>query len=67
MGQIDGAMSRVIERNRTNILQLLFVFVVANSVPFAISVNDVPVARIGHDEAAFAIARLKPIFPTNRS
>ena len=29
MGQIDGAVSRVIERNRTNILQLLFVLVVA--------------------------------------
>src|SRR5262245_38350796 len=67
MLQIGGAMTGVIEWQRANVLYFLFVFVVAVNETFVVRIDDVPVARIGHNEPAFAAASLKPILPTNHS
>src|SRR5450432_1343211 len=62
MFQIARPMAGVIERPDTDVLVLLLRFVVARDVALVVGINDVPVARIGHDKAAFAAAGLEPIF-----
>ena len=62
MSQVLRAMPGVIEWKGADIVRFFFVFVVADDVTFAVRINDVPVAGIGHDETAFAPASLKPIF-----
>src|SRR5207248_1820918 len=65
MSKIDSAMARVIQRNRTNISYFLFIFVVAIDEAFAVRVDDVPIAWIGHNKAAFAAAGHEPIFASD--
>src|SRR5438552_14534522 len=67
MRKIDRAMTGVINRHRTDVLYLLFVFVVAVDEAFVVRIDDVPVARIRHDEPAFTATSLKPILPANHS
>ena len=67
MRQIDGAVARIINRHRTNVLHFLFVFVVTIDEAFAVRINDVPVPRVRNDKAAFAASGLKPILPADDS
>ena len=68
MDHIDGPVSRIIERNGANVLHVLFVFIVADpSATFVIRVNDVPIARIGHNEAGFSATRDKPMFAADHA
>ena len=68
MGKIDSTVSRIIERNRTNVLHLLFIFIITDpSLTYVIRVNDVPIARIGHNEPALTTPRDKPICGSNRA
>ena len=62
MNEIDRAVAGVVHRPDTDVLILLLRFVVADDVSLAVGINDVPVARIGQNETAFAAAGLKPIF-----
>src|SRR6266446_964331 len=67
MRQIDGAMTGVIDWHRTDILYFLFGFVVAVDEAFVVRIDDVPVARIRHDEPTFTAPSLKPVLPANHS
>ena len=61
MDVIGRAMSRVIEREDTEILVLLARLVVTREEAFVVRVDDVRVARIGNDEAALPAAGMRPI------
>src|SRR6266516_8095318 len=66
MGHIGGPVSRVIERNGANVLHLLFIFIITYpSLTYVTRINDVPIARIGHDEPALAATSDKPICGSN--
>src|SRR6266403_2667650 len=67
MGKIDSAVPGIIERDGTNVLHLLFIFVVAIDVAFVVRVDDVPIAWIGHDEAAFSATGYEPIFASDHA
>src|SRR5215211_3740805 len=67
VGKIGGAVTRVVDRHRTDVLYFLFVFVVTVDEAFVVRIDDVPVPRIRHDEPAFTATSLKPIFPANYS
>src|ERR1051325_11995751 len=63
MREIDRTVTRIGQRNGTYVLNVLFILVVANGVSFAVRINDVPVARVRHDETALTVAGLEPILP----
>src|SRR5205814_10607253 len=66
MGDICRAMAGIVERNGTDILHFLFIFIITDpSGAFVIRVNDVPIAGIGHYEAGFAAACFEPILPSD--
>ena len=67
MRQIDGAVSGIINRHRTNVLYFLFAFVVPIDEAFAVRINDVPVPRVRNDEPAFTATSFKPIFAADYS
>src|SRR5438876_10637051 len=67
MGKINSAMPGIVQRNRTNVLHVLFIFVVASEVAFVVGIDDVPIAWIGHDEAAFSATGYEPIFASDHA
>src|SRR5206468_5584551 len=67
MGKINSAMPGIVQRNRTNVLHVLFIFVVASEVAFVVGIDDAPIAWIGHDEAAFSTTGHEPIFASDHA
>src|SRR5215471_1052471 len=67
VGKIGRAMTGVIEWHRTNVLHFLFVLVVTVNETFVVRIDNVPVARIRHNETAFTATSLEPILPANDS
>ena len=65
MGNIDRAVTSVIDRHRTDVSRFFFLFVVASDEAFVVRIDDVPVARIRYDKATFAAARDEPILLPN--
>src|SRR5207249_11685674 len=61
MQKIDRAVAGMVHRPHTDVLSFFLVLMVANDVAFAVGINNVPVARIRHDEAALAAPGNKPI------
>src|SRR5207249_8679754 len=61
MQKIDRAVAGMVHRPHTDVLSFFLVLIVANDVAFAVGINNVPVARIRHDEAALAAPGNKAI------
>ena len=58
---VVGAMPGTICRPDADVLSLFPSLVVTNSVALVVRVNDVPIARIRHNETAFATASGEPV------
>src|SRR2546423_5590279 len=67
MDEINRDMNVINERDHARIVGVLFVLVVKGEVTFVVGIDDVPVPRIGNDEAALAPAGLKPILRGDHS
>ncbi len=65
MTEIDRAVPGIVQRQRTDVLIVLGVFVIASDVAFAVRINDVPIARIRYDKPALTAAGLEPILAAN--
>src|SRR5207249_8439223 len=61
MQKIGRAVAGMVHRPHADILSFFLVLIVSNDVALAVGINNVPVARIGYDEAALAAPGNEPI------
>src|SRR5438477_5553629 len=65
MHDVDGAMPGVVQRPDAYFLTFFRALIVTSDVALVVRINNVPVACIGYDKAAFAPAHHKPILCRN--
>src|SRR5437879_13918768 len=67
MHQIHGAMPGIIQRPHAYVLSFFLGLVVPGDVALVVGINNVPIAWIGHDKAAFPAPRRKPVPPRDHA